>query len=534
MRAFVLVSLCVALPAALSSDTYPRQLAIDVVHYRFALAFADGTPGVAGQATVTVKLVAPAPEVVLDLISIDGGKGMRVSRVESAGKPVTFSHQSDRLRLPIPSDSTIGQEVSFTIAYAGVPAAGLHFTKNMHGAPVIFSENWPNKIRNWLPMLDHPYDKATGEFIVTAPAHYQVVSNGVLIEELDLPDGQRRTHWKQSVPIASWLYSLGIAHFAVHHAGSTAGVPLQTWVFPQDRTTGRALFEETSRQAMQLFSERIGPYPYEKLANVQAVGFSGGMENATVIFYGEKGVASGRGPVVHEIAHQWFGNSVTERDWDDVWLSEGFATYFTLLFNEHYEGRDAFVAGLRRSRTTIIELERKLPNTPIVHRNLHDMERVLNQFVYQKGGWVLHMLRREIGTDAFWSGIRDYYRRYRDQNASSDDLRQVMEKVSGKDLRWLFTQWLNRSGVPKVEGSWRFDPARKTIELTLSQTHAGDPFRMNVDIGVTTASGSRTERVALDQRTRTFSIANDTAPTSLTIDPETWLLAEIQPVRQVP
>lgn len=296
----------------------------------------------------------------------------------------------------------------------------------------------------------------------------------MLVEEEDLANGRRRTHWKQSVPIATWLFAVGIARFDVPYAGLANGVPLQTWVFPEDRGAGRAVFEETSRRALEFFSDRIGPYPFEKLANVQAAGYSGGMENATTIFYGEKGVASGRAPVVHEIAHQWFGNSVTERDWNDVWLSEGFATYFALLYTEHYDGREAFVAGLQRSRATVLDLERKLPDTPVIHRNLSDMEKVINQLVYQKGGWTLHMLRQEIGLDAFWAGIRNDYGRYRDGNASTDDLRQVMEQAAGgKDLGWFFDQWLRRPGLPSVEGSWRYNEPRHMVEVTLHAEAAG-------------------------------------------------------------
>jgi aminopeptidase N len=362
---------------------------------------------------------------------------------------------------------------------------------------------------------------------VTAPAQWQIVSNGVLIEEVDLDANRRRTHWKQSVPVASWLFALGAARFDAHHAGSVQGVPLQTWAFPQDRTAARGLFEETSRRAMDFFSQRVGPYPYEKLANVQASGFGGGMENATVIFYGEKGVAAGRGPVVHEIAHQWFGNSVTERDWDDVWLSEGFATYFALLYREHHEGRDAFVEGLKRSRASILQTQAKLADAPVVHRNLSDMERVLNGLVYEKGGWVLHMLRREIGTDVFWTGIREYYRRYRDRNAATDDLRQVMEQASGQDLQWFFAQWLTRGGNPKVETAWHYDAARKSVEVTMRQTQGGAPYRLLVDVEVATASGKRTETVRLDGASASVSIALPTAPVSVVIDPATWVLGDL-------
>ncbi|HEX2343638.1 MAG TPA: M1 family aminopeptidase [Vicinamibacterales bacterium] len=516
-------------PWAAFADTYPRQPGIDAIHYVFRLTLVDSSNEVAGEATVQLRVAEDnVTEAVLDLASAGDRGGMTVSSVTNGAKRATFSHADNRLRIGLPRGVTKGQDVAFTIQYRGVPAEGLRLIPNIHGERTIFSENWPHRARHWLPMIDHPYDKATCEFVITAPAHYQVVSNGVLVEETDLADGRRRTHWKQSVPISSWLYALGVARFTVHHAGLTEGVPLQTWVFPQDREPGLTLFEETSRQAMAFFAERIGPYSYEKLANVEAAGLSGGTEHASAIFYGEKGVTKGRGPVVHEVAHQWWGNSVTERDWDDVWLSEGFATYFTMLFTEHAFGRDAFAGSLRASRETVLETERKSPETPVIHRNLSDMSKVLNSLVYQKGGWVLHMLRGLIGTEPFWQGIREYYRRYRNGNASTDDFRAVMEGAAGRDLRWFFDQWLTRPGTPRIEGSWHFDAARKQIDLELSQSVAGAPYRLPIEIGVVTKAGDlpRIERFEFNEQRATFQIAADAEPAAVVLDPNTWLLHE--------
>jgi aminopeptidase N len=284
----------------------------------------------------------------------------------------------------------------------------------------------------------------------------------------------------------------------------------------------------TGRRAFDFFSEQIGPYSYEKLAHVQAAGLGGGTEHATVIFYGEKGVASGNAPVVHEVAHQWWGNAVTERDWDDVWLSEGFATYFTLLFAEQFDGRDAFVRGLRSSRDRILQLEKKMPDTPIIHRNLSDMRRVLNQFVYQKGGWTLHMLRYVMGTEGFWDGIREYYRLYQNRNASTDDLRLVMERHAGTDLTWFFSQWLTRSGVPSLKGTWSYDAATKHIVVDLAQVQAGDPYRLPLEIGITAsaAAAPRIERVELAGRDGHFTIRVDAEPSAVILDPNTWVLME--------
>lgn len=541
-----IAALFLLLPSLAAADTYPRQTGIDALHYVFRLTLSDASNEITGEATVTLKVTQDSvPEVSLDLSSLSAGTGMTVLSVRRGGPidipgppsdALMFMHRDNRLRVVLPPLTKAGQEVTFTIRYRGVPREGIVIGENMYGERSFFGNNWPNLVRNWLPMVDHPYDKATGEFIVTAPSHYQVVANGKLIEELDLPNGARRTHWKQSAPIASWLYTIGVARFSSHLAGDVAGVPIYTWVFPQDRDAGLALFEDTARRAMLFFTSQIGPYSYEKLANVQATGFTGGTEYASVIFYGEKGVGAGREPVVHEIAHQWFGDSVTERDWDDVWLSEGFATYFALLFSEHDEGRDAFVDGLKRSRTQVLQLEQKLPNTPVIHRNLSDMTKVLNNLVYQKGGWVLHMLRNEVGTEHFWTAIREYYRRYRNANASTDDLRAVFEQVSGKPLDWFFMQWLNRPGVPKIDGSWRYDAVKKTVEVTVMQSQADAPFKVKLDVGVVAKTGDlpKVQTVEFASRQAVFTIPADQAPTSVALDPNTTLLAQVGAIAHKP
>ena len=519
--------------ATASADTYPRQPGVDAVHYVFQLTLEDGSNRIAGESTITFRLAEGIRDVWLDLTSPADGKGMTVSSVTAGGQSVSFEHAADRLHIPLPSPAQAGDEVHAVVTYSGIPAAGLRLIDNIHGERSIFSENWPNRARQWLPMIDHPYDKATGEFVVTAPAHYQVVANGLLVEELDLPGGLRRTHWKQSVPIASWLYALGAARFAVHHYGVVRGIPQQVWVFPQDRERAYELFELTGQRAFEFFSDRVGEYPYEKLAHVQAAGLGGGTEHASAIFYGEKGVASGRAPVVHEVAHQWWGNAVTEKDWDDVWLSEGFATYFTHLYTEHVNGRDAFVRNLRADIDTILKAQNALPDQPIIHRNLSDMTKVLNRLVYQKAGWVLHMLRGTIGTERFWTGIRDYYHRYRDRNASTDDFRQVMEQASGMPLSWFFDQWLKRPGMPTVRGGWRYDPRTKQVEIELEQIQGGSAYRIPLEVAIAGTTGQpRIERLELTGSSGRFTFAAEAEPASVTLDPNTWVLMQSEFVKR--
>ncbi len=528
----VILALTLAAGIGVHADTYPRQAGVDARHYVFRLTLLTSDSNeIQGEATTTFRLLtAGLREIALDLATPRAdGKGMTVASVSSPVGPVSFTHQENRLRLTLPAGLAAGQEVTFTITYRGIPADGLRLINNIHGDRTAFSENWYNRARQWLPMIDHVADKATGEFIITTRADYQVIANGALVEQTDLDGGRRRTHWRQDVPISSWLYSVGVARFAVRHAGLVRGVPLEYWVFPQDAEKGFALFEKDARRSFEFFADYVGPYAYQKLAHVEAAGMGGGTEHASSIFYGEKGITAGNGPVVHEVAHQWFGNAVTENDWNDIWLSEGFATYFTLLYTEHAEGRDAFAEGLRRSRATVLRVETSLPNTPVVHVNHDDAVREpTNALVYQKGAWILHMLRERVGTETFWRGIREYYRRYMNATASTDDFRQIMEQTSGQDLTWFFRQWLNRAGVPALSGTWRYDAAAKEVVVTVRQTQTADTYRLSLGVGlVPTAGGLPSVRqMAIDSRETTMRFAAATEPSSVVLDPAVSTLAE--------
>ena len=535
-------------PASAAMDTYPKNPAIDALNYAFALTLSDETNMIAGEATIDLRfLEAGIDEVRLDLIERKpDGTGMRVGAVTGADGPLEFEHRDDALFIALASPTEAGERRQVTVAYEGVPATGLIIAPNKHGDRTFFSDNWPNKARNWLPTIDHPYDKATSELIVTAPAHYQVISNGLLIEETDLLDGTRRSHWKESIPIATWLYALGAARFAVQTVDHYNGVPIQTWVYPQDRDAGFHDFAVPTKQAMEFYGDMVGPYSYEKLANVQSNSVGGGMEAATAIFYGDASVTGERdvrwrNVIIHEVAHQWFGNSVTEYDWDDVWLSEGFATYFTLLFIEHQYGRDEFIERLKVSRDRIRDFMLVNPDYRIVHDNLSDMGLVTSgPGTYQKGSWVLHMLRGVVGEDAFWAGIQAYYREFRDRNATTADFRRAMEEASGLDLRTFFDQWLYRGGWLEYEGGWSYDAAAGAIHIDLRQRQDERyTFRMPAEIAIHLPPDGpieggvhggvrppRVEVIHVDGRQGRFTIPVPAEPLDVVFDPNTWLLMD--------
>jgi len=524
---------------AVPLDTYPKNPAIDALHYAFHLELSDTTDAIAGTLAMDIRFLQPGVQTVrLDLVNAGGaaagGKGMRVARVRWNGTEVSYRHANDELLIPLPAPSVAQQRVRVEVEYAGVPATGLLIGRNKHGDRTFFSDNWPNRARHWLPTIDHPYDKATSEFIVTAPGHYQVVSNGLQVETTDLAGGRRRTHWRNGVPIAPWLYVLGVARFAMQRVDTFDGKPIETWVYPQDRDAGFADFATPTKQVLAFYSDYVGPYAYDRLANIQASSVAGGMESASAILYNESAVTGTRSVrwrnvVIHEIAHQWFGNAVTEADWDDVWLSEGFATYFTLLFIEHAYGRDEFVRGLEASRQTVRAFAEKNPGYTIVHRNLRRMEEVTSSHTYQKGSWILHMLRGVVGDEAFQRGIRSYYQRHFNGNATTADFRRAMEEASGRELGWFFDQWLYKPGTLKVAGQWRYNAAARQLELQLDQVQTdGSLFTMPLEVGIR-AKGQAVEtrhRVQLAAKSNRFTIPVAEAPESVRLDPGVWVLMD--------
>ena len=518
----------------LAKDPYPKNPNIDILNYKFEIHLNDTSDIIYGSADIALNIKDSEDRVRLDLISQGkDGKGMEVKKVTFNGSEVSYSHDNDVLLIETGAFEYSSRDI-INVVYSGMPITGLIIGPNMHGDRTFFSDNWPNKARNWLPLVDHPYDKSTAEFVVIAPNHYQVISNGLLVEETNLNKELKKTHWKQSVPISCWLYALGVAEFAVDYVDYFEGKSIQTWVYKQDRDNGFYDFKIPTKHTMEFFSDYIGPFAYEKLANVQSNSVKGGMESATAIFYSDVSVTGDRSVrwrnvVIHEVAHQWFGNCVTEYDWDDVWLSEGFATYFTLMFREHAYGRDDFVNGLNDAKRLVYNHYKTDKESSIVHNNLKDMKDVLTYSLqYQKGAWVLHMLRNYIGEDNFRKGIRNYYKKYYNSTTTTNQFKTEMEVVSGMSLDTFFDQWLYKGGNMVLDGNWKFDEKKGRIEVNLNQVqNDGYLFEMPVELGISYNDKNleKIQTVKLEKEKGRFYIASDSKPISIKIDPNTKLLA---------
>ena len=534
IKTFILLLFIISNNNLFSKDPYPKNPNIDILNYSFELHLNDSNNIIYGEANISLNIKPSEKNVRLDLISQNNsGNGMAVEKILFNGNEISYSHVNDEININTENVKYSSGDV-ITIKYSGIPITGLIIGPNMHGDRTFFSDNWPNKARNWLPLVDHPYDKSTAEFIIIAPDHYQVISNGLLVEESNLDNNLKKTHWRQSVPISCWLYAIGVAEFAVDYVDYFEGKSIQTWVYKQDRDKGFYDFKVPTKHTLEFFSDYVGPFAYEKLANVQSNSVKGGMESATAIFYSDVSVTGDRSTrwrnvIIHEVAHQWFGNCVTEYDWDDVWLSEGFATYFTLMFREHAYGRDDFVQGLLNAKDRVFDFYEKDKNASIVHDNLKDMKDVLTYSLqYQKGAWVLHMLRNYVGEEAFRKGIRNYYNKYFNSNTTTEEFKIEIEKTSGLDLDTFFDQWLYNGGNIILDGAWKYDSKKKQIYFEIDQVqNDGYYFEMPLEIGLVFDDKNlyKIETINLEKSNRRYYISSEYKPIDIIIDPNTKLLA---------
>lgn len=504
------------------------QKNIDVLHYRFQISATDAHDTIHGLADIRFRLLDDAASVSFDLVKTNGEKGMKVTGID--GKQIRgFSHMDEKLTVFFtPGAFKKGDTATLSFAYRGIPANGLIISRNKFGQRTFFGDNWPNRAHHWLPCVDDPADKASVEFKVIAPDHYQVVANGVLVEETNLPNATKLTHWKETVVVPTKVMVIGIAQFAVQHIGQAANcIPVSSWVFPENKEAGFYDYA-TAKDVLNWHINYIGPFAYAKLANVQSKTMFGGMENASAIFYFEGSVTGNRLEEElqsHEIVHQWFGNHATEKSFAHLWLSEGFATYLTHVYMESKYGTDSLNKRMAADRETVIEFVNR-SKRPVVDSTT-DFMRLLNANSYQKGGWILHMLRRQLGDHVFHKSIRDYYATYAGKNADSKDFQEIVEKHAGVKLDGFFGQWLHRSVNPQLKISWKVLPGDHSIELTVSQLQEGEPFRFPLELGIKYADQAPAiKTVHISKKTEVLVVHTGKKPVSVDPDPNVSLLFE--------
>jgi aminopeptidase N len=546
MRAIVLALLLIV-PAGLSGQVEPgagaaRDAAIpkpyrpgiDVRHYDFALALPAAGNVIRGYATLAVGRASTAGSLVLDLVRLT------VDSVRVDGARTPFGRTPNEIRIPLRARA---ESSVVEVAYHGAVEDGLIVRTDSAGRWTGFGDNWPNRARFWIPSVDHPSDKATVSWTVTAPAGRTVVANGLFVDRTTLPDGRVRTRWRESHPIAVYLMVIAAAPLSEYPLGETACgfgpagrcVPQYVYTAPEQRPMLPGAFAQAG-EIVRYFSSLVGPFPYEKLAHLQSATRFGGMENATAIFYADEAFRTGRmneGLIAHETAHQWFGDAVTEREWSHLWLSEGFATYFAALWTRHAHGDSAFRGDMARIRSTVIKDAEDVPTHPVIDAAQRNLMELLNANSYQKGGFVLHMLRRQVGDSAFFGALRAYYATFRDGTALSDDLRAAMERSSGQTLDWFFDQWLRRPGYPELDVTWSLDPSSQQVTLDVVQGARFGAFRFPLTVELRDANGTAQRETVLVPAESHARLAlprgsRPMLPSSVVVDPDVELLARIE------
>jgi aminopeptidase N len=522
------------LPAIVSGAADAQNKAIDVQHYSFAISLNDSNNIIRGTAGIDFITKRNASEVYFDLVGISNstGRGMKVIDVSEKNKELKFTQDANYVTVYFNGSLPLNTEKNITIDYSGVPADGLIISKNKFDHRTFFADNWPNRAHNWIPCNDHPADKASVEFILTAPDHYQVISNGILEEETNLPNHLKLSHWKEDMVLPTKVMVIGVADFAVQLSATIGCIPVTSWVFPENRENGFVQYS-VSKNILPFFIKYIGPYPYKKLANVQSKTIFGGMENAGNIFYYQNSVASGselpgninsdEALFAHETAHQWFGDEASETDWPHVWLSEGFATYMTNLYMEFRYGIDTLKKRMRHDRDKVIQFYKKR-KTPVVDYGEPDsLMLLLNPNSYEKGSWVLHMLRRKLGDKIFQKGIQTYYATYKGSNASTDDFMHIMERVSKQNLGAFFKQWLYTAGYPIIKGEWKYDNNKKSLHISIYQRQE-HVFSFPLQIAIRGVPQTIIKTIKITDRNTNMSIPLDFKPSSVIPDPNVNLL----------
>jgi aminopeptidase N len=328
--------------------------------------------------------------------------------------------------------------------------------------------------------------------------------------------------------------TIGVAGFAVNRAGFVDSIPVDTWVYPEDMQKGFYDYAQAV-DILPFFIQNIGPYPYPKLANVESTISFGGMENANTIFYFDHSITGTRSSeelLAHEIAHQWFGDAVSETDWPHIWLSEGFATYMANLYLENKYGKDTLNSRLKNDRNKIIRIEKWNKKPVIDSTESKNLMNLLNVNSYEKGGWVLHMLRRKLGDSIFWKGIRTFYSAYEGGNASTYDLQKIFEKTSHQDLDSFFVQWLYTPGYPKLNIVWSFQEKGNFLNLKIEQLQ-DKLFEFPLEIGVENNEGMVVLSMEIRDGITEKKFPMDRKPVQIFSDPNVNLLtdAEIQELK---
>jgi aminopeptidase N len=521
-----------------------RSRAYDLQHTRLELALDWDKQELRGRATHTLRPFQEAKTIELDAGRMTIEAVARPDADPTQRVPLRFHTQGDKLTVELDRPWPAGEDLELAIDYRVVaPDRGLHFVLPDASEPnqprMAWTQSEPEDARFWYPCFDAPGERITSETLVTVPEEYFVLSNGTLVSKGEAKDGKRTWHWKQDQNHAPYLVSVVAGPFEAHEA-EWDGIPIVSYVPPGRLADAPRSFAKTPAM-MQFFSEKIGfRYPWVKYAQICPDEYTwGGMEHTSCTTLNPDTLHDERAHldvssdnlVAHELAHQWWGDLLTCKDWGELWLNESFATYFATLWQEHDLGADEAAWHRRAEANAYFSEDEHQYRRPIVSYRYTNPTVVFDSHSYPKGARVLHMLRYLLGDEQFWKSLNHYCHEQAFDVVETADLRTAIAETTGQQLNWFFNQWVHHGGHPEYHVTSNWDEASKSLKLTVEQTQTLDEltplFRMPIEIELVTDSGVVTKKVEISKAEETFVFPLESRPRRVLFDPHDWVLKKL-------
>jgi aminopeptidase N len=519
-----------------------RSRDIDQQHLKLEMMFKWEEQEVYCIATHKLATFKPLREIKLDAAELR----IIACSLKNGDKTTDLKHEhrGHELTIQLDQEYPAASELQVTVAYKIIkPKHGVHFVVPDESEPdqpkMVWTQCEPEYARYWYPCFDSPSDRLTSEIIATVPKQYMTLSNGVLKDKQDEKNDMRTWHWVQAKSHVPYLMSFVAGDFEALEQKWNE-MPVLSYV-PRGRGAEAPISFEKTPKMVEFFSQKIGlKYPWEKYAQICVDEYQwGGMEHtsATTLtlrtLHDERAHldVSSDNLVAHELAHQWWGDLLTCKDWGELWLNESFATYFATLWTEHDQGWDEASWDRRSEANDYMDEDGKY-RRPIVTYRYPSSEAMFDRHTYPKGGRVLHMLRFVLGDDAYWKAIHRYAEVNQFRTVETADLRRAIEESTGQGLNWFFDQWVHRGGHPEFDVRWEWDDASKNAVLTVKQAQKVDDltplFRMPVEIEIATGTATQIKRIEVSKAEETFHFALDARPSRIVFDPKDWLLKKLK------
>ncbi|MBI4850827.1 MAG: DUF3458 domain-containing protein [Acidobacteria bacterium] len=525
---------------------WPRSHNFDMQHIKLKLSFDWEKEIVFGEATLDMKaFISGIQTIVLDATKFN------VKSVKLAnGKSLKFEVDEEKIAITLDRAYKASEGISLIIEYSAQPKAGLTFVKPSASDPKrpyqIWTQGETITNREWFPCYDSPNDRATSETFITVDSKYMAISNGELIEvKEDKATNKKTYHWKMDYPFPSYLASLVIGEFAELKQESD-GVPIFHYVYKEQLENAKKSFA-TVPEMMKFFSSKLGhPYPYKKYAEVMVYEFPGGMENITATTMTDNLVRDERAMIdnsdglsAHELAHQWFGNLVTCRDWSELWLNEGFANFMDALWLGHSKGEEEYLRDMIGAQNSVLQRYNQGNRRPVSTKRFYHPDDLFDENSYARPQAIIHYLRHILGEEAFWKAINHYITVNRQRGlVTALDLSRAIEEATGQNLDWFFEQWIYKLGQPEIEIVSQYDEKKQQLKLNIKQLQKKDlekpwfdvaeTYRLPVDIAITTSKGTKIHQVLIDQREQQLSFSVEEKPLIINFDRGNYILKNIK------